>query len=628
MQQESKYIIIDKFKGVDFSNEDAAINTARSPLAVNIISDVAGRPQLRTGIKPIEIKTAAGQTADIGKVIHIAKHGEYLLAATKTGLYAVKEVNGINTLTASAAASLEAVCSFKTGGKTYFAGSGIYKSFDGGKFSDVEGYAPTTTIGRKPEGGGTVFEAVNMLTGKRINSFLGDGRSAEYWLDGKIDLTKPVTVKVSGQETSAYTKENATRPGFTGEYGKITFTEAPADGGGIDNVLITFTAAGDFGADKIKNCRICSFFGLGNDSRVFLSGNPDFPNTDWYSGNYAPEYFPDTSYTEVGDDGAIMGYLKQYGEQIIIKEGDGGTIFLRSAIQEESLNITGEETEKKTVFTVKEGITGVGAAAMGATEHINGDPVYLTNDGVYGFESNSVTNQQVVQLRSFYINAKLKKENLKKAKLCKWGKYLIVAIEDKMYIADTEQTNYNPEKYTGYEWYYWELPVSVTAIAEADGRLLIGTAAGLYIFKDEAQEGMQAYSDEIGGQRKAISAMWTTPILYGGDFARYKTILKRGTCVLVKPFSRSSGEILMSTNKVLYKSAGEYTVDILDWDDIDFNRFTFEVRDEPRVKCYPKKHRKVLFFQMAIRHTAIDEGWGINAMRIAYRMGSVTKKGN
>ena len=52
------------------------------------------------------------------------------------------------------------------------------------------------------------------------------------------------------------------------------------------------------------------------------------------------------------------------------------------------------------------------------------------------------------------------------------------------------------------------------------------------------------------------------------------------------------------------------------------------MREEPRVKVYPKKHRKVLFFQMAVRHTAPDEGFGIAAMRIAYTLGSLTKRGN
>lgn len=36
-------------------------------------------------------------------------------------------------------------------------------------------FTPTTVIGAPAAGGGTPFEAVNLLTGKRINSMVGDG---------------------------------------------------------------------------------------------------------------------------------------------------------------------------------------------------------------------------------------------------------------------------------------------------------------------------------------------------------------------------------------------------------------------------------------------------------------------
>lgn len=59
-----------------------------------------------------------------------------------------------------------------------------------------------------------------------------------------------------------------------------------------------------------------------NDTRVFLSGNPDEPDCDWQSGLYDPTYFPDTGYTRMGTDAsAIVGYLKQYESQVVVKSG-------------------------------------------------------------------------------------------------------------------------------------------------------------------------------------------------------------------------------------------------------------------------------------------------------------------
>ena len=637
-QKQVKYMLIDSFKGVDFTNDDMAVDVTRSPLAVNIVADAAGRPELRPGIKPANI---SGVPKDMqlpnGRMsyLQIARHNEQLVAVTKTGLVAAANIDGGWTAVKTRAVTMTDAVIFKMAGVTYIAGSGIYVSYteDGG-FKDVEGYIPTTTISRLPAGGGTVYEAVNLLTKRRINSFRADGTAKDFWLDGKIDTTAEVVIKKStntGWETvaaSEYTAANAYRKAFGSTYGKITFNTAPEDGEGVDNVTVEFTADMEDESVKIKGCTIASAYGVGNDSRIFLSGNADHPNTDWMSGLYDPTYFPDTGFTRIGDDAPIYGYLKSDGYQVIVKRAEEGesNLFLRSASLQEEMNISGEQTEIKPIFAVKEGISGIGLIAKNAVAHVNADPMLLTPEGVYGIETSDVTDRRTAQLRSFYVNRRLKTEDLTAAKSCAWGKYAVFAVGGHIYIADTEQSNANPNGYTGYEWYYWELPVTVTAIANFDGRLMLGTADGLYELKG-TEHGMTAYSDEVGG-KKGITAIWATPILYGGDFMRYKTVSKRGTGILAKPFARGSGEIVLTTDKALNRSAGNYTTDILDWDDVDFDRFTFNMRGEPRVKVFPKKQRKVMFFQMAVKHTAADEGFGVAAMRIAYTVGGLTKKGN
>ena len=663
--RESKYMTIDTFKGVDFSNDDMAVNTARSPIGRNIISDVAGRPELRAGIAPLTIKNESGVVQRTGAVYAIAQHNEYTIICSDYRTYACTHDGREYTIKYFTAEGLfkdQGVAIFKMNDLTYIVAGSTYLYFRSSLpvgvtagsdeadkyplgFHEVEGYIPTTTINRTPTGGGVVYEAINLISPYRKNSFVGDGSSTKFWLDGKISTVtgREPTAQVGGQDVEIKSCGNDTRQGFgDAQYGWVEFDTAPADGEGIDNVVITYRTADSYpsalNARRIWDCTIASTYGVGNDSRVFLSGNPDFPNMDFCSALYDPTYFPDTGFTQIGDDGPIYGYLKNDGKQVIIKKSDEGesNLFLRSASLQETLSLDGENTETTTVFSVTEGIAGVGLSAVGATVNVNSDAMFLTPEGLYGLETNSVNNQRTAQLRSFYINRKLIKEDLKNAKLCAWGKYVVIAVGNHMYIGDTQQTNENPNGYIGYEWYYWELPpeINIKTAASIDGTLIIGldlsissNEAGLYAFKDSS-EGMAMYSDEIDGERIGIEAVWATPILYGGDFMRYKTISKRGCGVLAKPFSRGSGEILITTDKSLQKGAGEFTTDIFDWNDIDFNRFTFNMREEPRVKVYPKKHRKVLFFQMAVMHTAPDEGFGIAAMRIAYTIGSLTKRGN
>ena len=59
------------------------------------------------------------------------------------------------------------------------------------------------------------------------------------------------------------------------EDGTVTFNTAPADGSGVDNVVIDFSKTVSGYADRIKQCTICASYGFNNDNRIFLTGNPD-----------------------------------------------------------------------------------------------------------------------------------------------------------------------------------------------------------------------------------------------------------------------------------------------------------------------------------------------------------------
>ncbi len=161
---------------------------------------------------------------------------------------------------------------FLHGDRLYINDGRAYLCFDGTSCAPVEGYVPTTSIARTPAGGGTAYQAVNLLTGRRKNSFRGDGASREYHLDAAGLDDSAVTAEVDGEPTTAFAVDRQT--------GVVTFTTAPAaPGGGDDNVVITFakTAAGY--ADRIAGCtQTCAF-----DGRVFFTGNADYPNVLWHS---------------------------------------------------------------------------------------------------------------------------------------------------------------------------------------------------------------------------------------------------------------------------------------------------------------------------------------------------------
>ncbi len=607
----ARYIELSNFLGVDFANEETEVDMRRSPYAPNMVADRAGRPEKRAGYQTIG--TYNGRINGIhffdGKMIVHA--GTAFYDADGAVLY-----EGAND---------ERSVSFIMGRREvvdeitmmhyslYLLDGANYLRYDGQTMEKVEGYIPTT------QAVGILLEPVNLLQPKRRNTFAGDGTKVEFQLDGQNLDSEASVVYVDGQlkqEGADYT--------INRKEGTITFASAPAKPSGGENISVQFSRTVPGYREMIEKCCTHSTFGVGNDTRVFVTGNAEHPNRDWQSATYNPEYFPDTGYTDLGSGNtAIMGYMKQYDSMIVVKEQSDETgLFLRSAQLSET-EYEGAKTYEP-IFPVKEGISGIGAISRYAFAGLGNDQLMLTGNGVCGLSTNAVSNQKSVVNRSFMVNPQLVKEkDLSQAVAAVWGRFYVLSVNGVCYVANTEQTCSTPSG-TGYEWYYWtDIPARV--LREHQGKLYFGTETGkVMCFKNPEKEGRFAFSDD----GKPINSIWTTALLDGGNFMREKSIAKKGTGVLVKPYTRSSGEIYFTTDKTLREVTRDFTMDIFDFDDVDFNRFTFDIMDGPRVQVSPRKFRKVLQFQMGVRNNEADQGFGILAMMISFTMGNLTRRKN
>ena len=386
------------FKGVDLTSAVTEVDDARSPYAPNMIADMAGFPQKRTGYSVL---------ATLGSRINGIHQ---YIKADGTKKIAVHSGTTLYDFTSGTAVSIKTglkdarSTSFVYSGKLYLLDGENYLVWDGATVTDVtaNAYIPTTAIAMPPTGGGTDHDPVNLLSNKRINSFLATASATQFQLDASgIDaVIKAEIMNSSGSfvETTAYTVNLAS--------GIVTFAAAPGASPvtGEDNVRITFQKTVTGYADRIKQCRINTMFGIGNDTRVFLSGNPNYRNYYWWCSTGRADYFPDVNYNIVGSEaGAVMGYLKQYDNLVVVKEPNGqdASIFLRSA----TLNEKNEAT-----FITKQGLTGVGACSMYGFNTLVDDNIFLSKDGVYGLDTSSVTQQKTTQIRSYYVNASLTKE--------------------------------------------------------------------------------------------------------------------------------------------------------------------------------------------------------------------------
>ena len=621
--------VYNTFKGADFSTDPSLVEKYRSPLCTNIVADGGGMPQKRSGWRVLH--SASGHVN--GLFAATFEGTEKMLAHIGTKLYTWSDTTAPTQLLTglpdhkSRAAFL--------GGKLWIVtGNGFYV-YDGStaqKVSASDAYVPTTTITRTPTGGGVSHEDINLLTPYRKNAFQTDGSTKTFELDADIDDTGTVKAWVWGTETTAFTVDRAN--------GTITMTTAPAapSAGQEDGLVVQFPHTVDGYTDRIDKCTIRSTYGVGTNDRLVVSGNPDFPNQDWISGLSDPTYFPDLSYTAVGAEStAIVGYCRLGSYQGIVKADDGGdsTVFLRRA----EMNSDGEA-----VFPLQQAIAGVGSVSPGSFASLLDDPLFLTRNGIYAIASNAITSEKIAQSRSYYVNAQLTQEpGLEDAEAVIWnGLYVLVLPNGHVYAMDGRQTKSYKSSSMGdfvYECYYWENVPARCLMCRRSGTeesLYFGTEDGKICKFNSDISTMSRFSD--GGTRtgnasqvaggQAIDAVWATKYDDDGTPALLKTMIKRGCCVTIKPFARSSGAVYFRSDRTegVSQKIAEQTMDILDFADIDFERFTFNTDDGPQEIFLNRKVKNYKRLQIIARNSENNEGFGVFQITKQFVVGNYAKR--
>ena len=512
--------VYSSFRGVDFRGEE--INLVRSPDALNVWKDYKELDSIRT--RPdIELKETF-DTPIWGVFFYTVGNTEMMLVHSGTKLY--KLVDGVRTELYSGLNPRKSN-SFIYNNIWYFKDGINYLQYDGETCKEVEGYVPTTSIGRKPAGGGTTLEDVNMLTGIRINTFLGDGKSREYFLDTtNIDDDARPYVTVNDVEVTDFTVNTVE--------GKITFAVPPIEPltDGQDNVSIKFKKTVQGYRDRINRCTLLQVF----DDRVFFSGNPDYPNTVWHSSLNEPAYCSDLDYYNEGLDlSPVRAMVAGNNALWVFKEPSQAdtTVFYHNPIHDNDYG--------KVYPSVHSSIS---TGCIGAGINFNDDIAFFSDRGMEAI-SGDVTTEQVIAHRSSMVDRKLLAEaGYRNMLLEEWEGYLLVIVNNKVYLADS-RAMFTNDNHNEYEWYYWELNKEVTCTKVHEGVLYLGTADGIYTLTDMESD---------------VESYWITPLDKFKHPQYQKTTNKRG-CVV-----EATGDITIhaKTNKTGWEQIGEYK-DVTDY---------------------------------------------------------------
>ena len=484
------------FRGVDFRGEE--INLTRSPDSLNVWKDYKETESIRT--RP-EIKLQVDFPAPVYGIFFY--NGTQLVHSGKN-LYTVTSGGRKNIVfsameeTASSGFVFENIFYIKDGKN--------YLKYDGTAASEVVGYIPTTSIARSPAGGGTVYEDVNMLSEYRYNSFLADGKSFDFYLDVTgIDEDFLPEVTVNGEAVGT---EN-----FTVDYknGCVKMTYAPTAPltDGQDNVKVKFKKTITKYRESILGCTMLQVF----DNRVFVSGNPDYPNVVWHCSLNDPGYFSDLDYYREGMDSAnIRGLVAGNNALWVFREPSSAntTVFYHTPSLDD---------EYGKVYPSSH--SSVTTGCVGKAINFNDDIVFFSERGMEGI-SGDVTTEQVLSHRSSFVDRKMIAEaGYRDMVLAEWEGYLLVFIGNKVYLADS-RTAFQYENHIEYEWFYWELSKEITCSCVENGVLYLGTDSGVVTLTD---------------YESPVESYWTTPIDKFEHPHKLKTTNKRG-CV-----SEATGDI-------------------------------------------------------------------------------------
>lgn len=200
--------------------------------------------------------------------------------------------------------------------------------------------------------------------------------------------------------------------------------------------------------EAVCGCRRHALF----DGRLFLSGNPELPNTVFYSalgksGNDIPFYFGEYDYFTDGNGGAAVRAMLTVGDKLaVFKESDDG----HGGIFYHEVKYTADSFIPR-IYPTTSIHSGIGACA-GAISFFD-DPVFVTSRGISALESEQLNYTRSVGIRSSSINNELLSLDLTNAKLGIWEGYLVVAVDGVVYLGDSRRRYRGVSGSYEYEWF-------------------------------------------------------------------------------------------------------------------------------------------------------------------------------
>ena len=354
--------------------------------------------------------------------------------------------------------------------------------------------------------------------------------------------------------------------------------------------IVAWTKVESGNADLVKKNKFAMINGPGNDTAVFLWGNPAQKNRRSWSGTLKANYFPVINYTLVGSDEFAITDIKPVQKRQVIFKQD------RTHTSYPEWNITAQAWDYP-VFDLNE---KVGNKAFNAVQIVNDYPISIHGKSWHHWRSNDIEGE----LNQSIISERLR-ESLSTLDLTTAVTFDYQSEKEYWFNVGSNVYIWNYGNNTMYIYNN----ISGTCFLDVDGVIYYGSQGTIERFEGLDDNGV-AINDEL-----------ITGFQDWGAMEQRKNSRMAHTSIL--PYSQTSLNIEYRTNKQTeWKSISkliEYR--LLDFDNIDFDNYSFATNRNPQT--FPRKIRAKKYTTIQFRFT--NRKLGESCTILNFKVGAETQ---
>lgn len=458
-------------------------------------------------------------------------------------------------------------------------------------------YIPTVITGCDPAGGGTALENINLLTQYRKVLFSCDGEADTFHLPKEASFVKRIIL-----DNVDITDTYSNNTDFDAENHAFKLSSVPPEG--VNNLEITYAAA--VGTDETVGFSLIAeqphtqtYNGV-TDGRLFFYGKG---NITYYTGvplygALSDLYVPAMNEIAVGDTSSpITGMLPHYSKLMVFKP-DGAYSFSYSPHTLEDGSVIAS-------FYLRTVHKDIGNQAAGQAQLVNNYPRTLFGGSLYDWKipaSYSVDERYAKPVSDLIARTLSSAPAHNMVTLCDNddGTYYI-------FLNDAEGTILVNRFRLGDVWTVYKFPKAVGVLgagigaARQNGMPVFWTRTALYTMDKHAVYDSYYDQDEAGNyyRKHPIPALWESGYMHFG--APYLRKYSSNIWISMRPESASRMTVTAATDRRDGYAEKEVGANLLSWESMNFNAFSFNLSSAPKLRRTKLKVKKFVYYKLIFR---------------------------